>query len=154
MPPPQRAETSSAHAFSKPLYNGAPEDLTEYMAHLLLFEYSMKHSLTGKALDELLHLMSAFLPHDAKLPQSARQLKKYCTHDKQLIMQNYCSIAVTDCLSMMRCVLAQQGDPSLSPYPLALSWVLSLHPKINEQINLYTFSIFQRKRHSKSKKHY
>lgn len=30
----------------KPLYYGAPEGLTESMAHMLVFQYSTRHSLT------------------------------------------------------------------------------------------------------------
>ena len=36
----------------------------------------MRHSLTAKALEELLMLLSAMLPADAKLPKTVHQLKK------------------------------------------------------------------------------
>lgn len=79
--------------YSKPLYHGAPDDLTEYIAHQLLFQFSVKHSLTTKALAELLHLMAVFLPNDAALPKSVRQLKAFFlkTHlDASPVMQKYC----------------------------------------------------------------
>lgn len=80
--------------FSKPLYAGAPPDLTEYTGYLLIFQYSVKHSLTGKALEEMLHLMATFLPSDSNLPKSVRQLKKFFLDiysDQHPVMQNYCS---------------------------------------------------------------
>ena len=41
------------------------------VANLLLFQFSVRHSLTAKALEELLMLLSAMLPADAKLPKTA-----------------------------------------------------------------------------------
>ena len=61
----------------RPLYSGAPDGLTEYMAHLLLFQYSTRHSLTGRALQELLQLLIIFLPAGARIPKSVRKLKQY-----------------------------------------------------------------------------
>lgn len=80
-------------SFSKSLYEGAPSGLTEYIGHLLIFQYSVRHSLTGKALDELLHLLNTFLP-DAHLPKSLRQLRKFFMEiyvEQQPITQRYCS---------------------------------------------------------------
>ncbi|SMN12434.1 hypothetical protein SPBRAN_884 [uncultured Candidatus Thioglobus sp.] len=87
------ADDPQAESYSKPLYQGAPDDLTEYIAHQLLFQFSVKHSLTAKALEELLHLMAVFLPSDAALPKSVRQLKAFFlkTHsDASPVIQKYC----------------------------------------------------------------
>lgn len=84
----------SSESQEKLVYNGAQAGLTEYMAHVLLFQYSIRHSLTGKALQELLHLLSVFLPKDAKIPKSVHQLKQYFlkTHKEQCpAMQKYCT---------------------------------------------------------------
>lgn len=62
---------------SKPLYNGAPSDLTEYIMNVLLFQYSVKHSLTAIALNDLLHLLTVILPSDAAVPKSVQYLKQY-----------------------------------------------------------------------------
>ena len=54
----------------------------------------MRHSLTAKALQELLHLMNVFLPLDALLPKSVHELKQFFTKlfpDQQPSMQMYCS---------------------------------------------------------------
>lgn len=81
------------NCFSRPLYTGAPADLTEYIAHQLLFKFSVKHSMTAKALEELLHLMAVFLPSDALIPKSVRQLKTFFlkTHSDAIpVMTKYC----------------------------------------------------------------
>lgn len=80
---------------SKPLYTGAPADLTESTATLLLFRYSVKHSLTEQALSDLLNLLSVFLPKDAKFPKSIHRLKKYFLKkhkEKQPLLQPYCKV--------------------------------------------------------------
>ena len=59
------------------LYKGAPPDLTKYVTHLLLFQYSVRHSLTSKAFKDLLRLVAVLLPRDAQVPKSVSQLKKY-----------------------------------------------------------------------------
>lgn len=78
---------------SRPLYEGAPVAITEYMANRLLFQYSVKHSLTQKALEELLHLIAVVLPADAVLPKSVAHLKKFFLriHAEKPIMQKYCT---------------------------------------------------------------
>lgn len=76
------------------LYEGGPADLTVYMAHILLFQYSVRHSLTSKALQELLDMMSVFVPQ-ASLPKSVRQLKKFfvSAYSEQCPrMQKYCNL--------------------------------------------------------------
>ena len=74
----------------KPLYNGAP---SEEMACLLLFQYSVRHSLTGKAFQELIQLITVFLPADALLPKSIRHLKQHFlknSSEQCPVMQYYC----------------------------------------------------------------
>lgn len=80
--------------FSRPLYKGAPATITEYMANRLLFQYSVKHSLTQKALEELLHLIAVLLPADAELPKSVSHLRKFFLEihaDQNPVMVKYCS---------------------------------------------------------------
>jgi hypothetical protein len=50
---------SNPQPTEEPLYSGAPPGLTEYMAHLLVFQYSTKHSLTGKALEVDIAMMQS-----------------------------------------------------------------------------------------------
>lgn len=80
--------------FSRPLYNGSLPDLTEYMANLLIFQYAVKHSLTEKAVDQLLHLLRTFLPKDALIPKSLKQIKKFFMDvytSLHPVTQKYCS---------------------------------------------------------------
>ncbi len=86
-------ESSSVQ--EKLLYEEAPADLTVHMAHVLLFQYSVRHSLTSKAFQELLQLMRVFLPKDAAIPKSVRHLKQFFlkTYTEQCpTMQKYCSL--------------------------------------------------------------
>ena len=48
----QEPSTNRAGPFAKPLYEGAPADLSVFQGHLLLFQFSIRHSLTSKALQE------------------------------------------------------------------------------------------------------
>ena len=78
---------------NKLLYSGAPAGLTKYIAYQLMFQFAVKHSLTTKALEELLHLLAVFLPSDAALPKSVRQLKMFFVKkhlDASPVMQKYC----------------------------------------------------------------
>lgn len=79
----------------KLLYEGATPGLTECMAHLLLFRYSVKNSLTARALQELLDLMTVFLPADSGLSRSITQLKNYFLSifsEQQPEMKDYCTM--------------------------------------------------------------
>lgn len=90
-----RDPISSNQSNSQPLYEGAPSDLTIFKSYLLLFQYAVRHSLTAKALQELLHLISVFLPSGAMLPKSVHQLKALFTElfpEQQPKLQNYCSV--------------------------------------------------------------
>lgn len=73
----QEPSTNRAGPFAKPLYKGAPADLSVFQCHLLLFQFSIRHSLTSKALQELLLLLTVLLPHTAALPKSVRDLKRF-----------------------------------------------------------------------------
>ena len=79
--------------YQQPLYQGAPSGLTEYIGSLLLFQYSVRHSLTNKALEELLSLMTVFLPPGARVPKTVYQLKKFFLAlypEQQPHMQRFC----------------------------------------------------------------
>ena len=93
-PLPVQTPTTSSTVQDKLLYKGAPADLTVHIAYVLLFQYSVRHSLTSKAFQELLQLMTVFLPKDAAIPKSVRHLKQYFvkTYPEQCPkMQKYCS---------------------------------------------------------------
>ena len=55
-----------------PLYPDA--QLTSFQSHLLLFQYAVRHSLTTKA---LLQLLSVHLPQGARVPKSVYHLKRF-----------------------------------------------------------------------------
>ena len=91
---------ASTPGTSKPLYAGAPKDLTEYTANVLLFKYFLKHTLTATAFQELLYLLSAFLPANAKIPNTVKELQKYFVQmhaEQKPNMQDYCS----NCLGLL-----------------------------------------------------
>ena len=90
----EQPETSTD--YSEFLYEGAPAGLTKYIGHLLVFQYSVKHSLTSKALEELLNLLSVFLPSGAQLAKSVYHLKNFFVEiykEQQPVFHPYC----TDC---------------------------------------------------------
>lgn len=92
--PPSRNTTSATCAGDKPLYEGAQSGLTVAIAHLLIFQYAMRHSLTAKAIQELLQLLLAFLPSGAALPKSVYQMKAFFNEafpEQQPTLQKYCS---------------------------------------------------------------
>lgn len=55
------------------IYEGA--DLTVIDSYILLFQYSLRHSLTKKAFSELIQLVSVHLPHSAKSAESLYKVK-------------------------------------------------------------------------------
>lgn len=78
----------------RPLYEGAQSGLTVTLAYLLIFQYAMRHSLTAKAMEELLQLLLAFLPSGAAIPRSVHQMKKIFNEvfpEQQPTIQQYCS---------------------------------------------------------------
>ena len=58
-----------------PLYRDA--ELTALQSQLLIFQYAVRHSLTKKALTELLQLLSVHLPSKASIPTSVHMLKNH-----------------------------------------------------------------------------
>ena len=73
------------------LYPGS--SLTD--AHLLIMQYSLKHSLTKRAQGDLLGMLRVFLPCGHKLPTSFFTIKKFferrCSEVTQLRNVSYCS---------------------------------------------------------------
>ncbi len=91
--PEIQQDERQSQGFEALLYEGAPAGLTEYTAHLLLFQYSVKHSLNSQALSDLLHLMNYFLPASSKFPKTVYKLKKFFTtnfSEKLPSMQAFC----------------------------------------------------------------
>ena len=79
-------------ACTEPLYSGS--EMTIFMSYFLLFQYAVRHSLSNKAFGELIKLVSAFLPREAKLPSSVHKLKLFFTDifpDVQAVKHIYCS---------------------------------------------------------------
>ncbi len=90
---PNTPATQPSGPRTDPLYPGAI--ITVFMSHLLLFQYAMRHSLTKKALDELLRLISVMLPAGSAVPKSVHALKKSLVQmfpDQKPSMQRYCSV--------------------------------------------------------------
>ncbi len=84
--------TGAAQPQSTPLYPGAI--ISIFMTHLLLFQYSMRHSLTKKAMEELLKLISVLVPPGSAVPKSFGALKKFFVENFPELrpsMQHYCS---------------------------------------------------------------
>ena len=87
--------SSESPASEELLYPEAPAGLTVCMANVMLFQFSVKHSLTSKALQELLHMIGVFLPKASSLPKTVRQLKQYFLDnykDQCPQMEKYCSL--------------------------------------------------------------
>lgn len=86
--------------YDQPLYPGAASDLTVFMAYLLIFQYSLRHSLTKKALQELLQLVCVLLPAGSACPRSVHSLKNFFTEgfpDHKPSIKQYC----TNCLKLL-----------------------------------------------------
>ena len=66
--------TSRRDFDTRPLYPDAR--LTTVQSQLLIFQYSIRHSLTSKALTELMQLISVHLPQGATVPKSVYHLKQ------------------------------------------------------------------------------
>ena len=75
-----------------PLYEGS--EITVFESHLLLFQFSVRHSLSAKAFGELLQVVSAHLPPTAKFPKSVYTLKWFFRSlfpDLSTRAHSYCS---------------------------------------------------------------
>lgn len=91
---------------SAPLYPGA--DLSTFQSHLLVFQFAIRHSLTGKSLTELLQLLTVHLPQGAAIPKSVHQLKRFFVDnfpEAQAVQHVYCSCCQRSLASMeARCL--------------------------------------------------
>lgn len=75
-----------------PLYEGS--EITVFESHLLLFQFSVRHSSSAKAFGELLQVVSAHLPPTAKFPKSVYTLKWFFRSlfpDLSTRAHSYCS---------------------------------------------------------------
>ena len=57
------------------LYDGAQINVLE--SYILMLQFALKHTLTKKVFEELLLLIIAHLPKEAKIPKSIYKLKQY-----------------------------------------------------------------------------
>lgn len=74
------------------LYSGA--QLTVFQSYLLIFQYSVRHSLSRKAFAELLQLISVHAPQGAAIPKSVYSIKRYFAKafpDANSLQHVYCS---------------------------------------------------------------
>ena len=81
----------------RPLYPGSQVSI--FMTYLLVFQFSIRHSLTESALKGLLLLISVLLP---SFPKSVRKLKRFFSKAFPKLMpsfQEYCIVHATNCLS-------------------------------------------------------
>ena len=85
-----------------PLYRDA--ELTALQSQLLIFQYAVRHSLTKKALTELLQLLSVHLPSKASIPTSVHMLKNdfiedfpEATAEEHSMFVNVCCNPVHNC---------------------------------------------------------
>lgn len=60
---------------SEPLYEHA--DISVFVSYLLIFLFATKHSLSTRAVGELLQLLSVMLPKGANLPKTVYALKQF-----------------------------------------------------------------------------
>ena len=68
--------------------------LSIMQSNLLVFQYAVRHSLTGKAFTELLQLLSVHLPNGATMPKSLYKFKRYFVEafpQSQAVEHVYCS---------------------------------------------------------------
>ena len=78
--------------YERPLYPGS--QISILMTYLLVFQFSIRHSLTESALKELLLLISVLLPVQASFPKSVQKLKHFFSEAFPKLMptfQEYCS---------------------------------------------------------------
>ena len=94
----------STDPFSSVLYDGA--DLSIFESYFLLFQFAVRHSLTGKAFSELLELIGVHIPRPSKAAQSIYKLKKYFIklfpHARSTVHQ-YCSVCQSVLLNNESC---------------------------------------------------
>lgn len=113
-PHPSLSNETSANGRQHP-GPGVASDLTVFMAYLLVFQYSVRHSLTTKALQELLQLISVLLPSGSTCPRSVRSLKNFFTPrfpDKKPSMQQYCLLSTVAVMLLHLNLLQYHWAPS------------------------------------------
>ena len=69
-------------------------ELSILQSNLLVFQFAIRHSLTGKAFTELLQLLSVHLPKGAAVPKSVHTFKRFFVDafpQSQAIQHVYCS---------------------------------------------------------------
>ena len=74
------------------LYPGS--QITALQSYLLLFQFSIRHSLTARSFAELLQLIAVHLPATATIPTFVHKLKRVfleCFPDSQAISHFYCN---------------------------------------------------------------
>ena len=71
----QKSKRPKIDEHTDPLFEGSQVSAME--AHIMVFQYALRHHLTGKALSELLLLLQVLLPTENLLPKSLYRLKKY-----------------------------------------------------------------------------
>lgn len=72
---------------AQPLYEGS--SLSADTAHLLVSSYMCRHSLTGRAREDLLHLLQLLLPQSSSLSSSLYLLKKQTNHSTDITPDFY-----------------------------------------------------------------
>ena len=76
---------------SDSLYEGSRTSVMQ--AYLMIFQFVLKHHLTGKTFTELLLLLKILLPHDCRLPKSVYGLKCFFIKvfpEMKVIEHQYC----------------------------------------------------------------
>ena len=79
-------------ADEKALYSGAK--LTVFQSYLLIFQYTVRHSLSTKAFTELLQLLSVHAPRGAAISKSVHNMKRYFLQvfpEANTVQHAYCS---------------------------------------------------------------
>ena len=75
------------------LYEGS--DITLVESNLALFQFAVRHGLSGKAFNELLLLFAAHLPQSSKCSMSVYRLKKFFVENFSNVkarVKHYCSV--------------------------------------------------------------
>lgn len=97
--------------FSSVLYEGA--DITIFESYFLLFQFAVRHSLTGKAFSELLQLIGVHIPRSSKAAKSVYNLKKYFIKmfpHARSTAHHYCSVCLSVLPNNERCSSCLESD--------------------------------------------
>ncbi len=91
--PARRMPAVDAAVFSTALYPDSA--LTVFQSYLLVFQYTVRHSLTSKAFAELLQFLAVHTPPGARIPKSVHMLKRFFLEAFPQAKSNthlYCSV--------------------------------------------------------------